>query len=68
MEARTITTIDCGRLWLVGVVYYTELTIFNVGMNFHIVVTAEPAVQLIFAMATPQHCSVQQAIVLKAIG
>ena len=68
MEARAIATIDCGRLWLVGVVYYAELIVFNVGVDFHVVVAAEPAVQLIFAMATPQYRSVQQAIVLKAIG
>ena len=68
MEARTIPTIDCGRLWLVGVVYYAELTVFNVGVNFHVVVATEPAVELIFTVATPQHCSVQQTVVLKAVG
>ena len=68
VEMVSIGGVDRGVLRLVGVVHHAVLAIFYVGVHFHIVVGAEPGVQLLLAVGAPQDGTVQGAAVGKAVG
>ena len=67
VKAVAIRRINCGILRLVSVVHNAILAIFDISMDFHIVVGTEPSVQFILAVGTPQDGSVKGAAVGKTI-
>ena len=67
VKAVAISRINCGILRLVSVVHNAILAIFDISMDFHIVVGTEPSVQFILAVGTPQDGSVKGAAVGKTI-
>ena len=54
VKAVAIRRINCGILRLVSVVHNAILAIFDISMDFHIVVGTEPSVQFILAVGTPK--------------
>ena len=52
---------------LIGVIYHTILSVFHIGMNFHIIIRREPAVKFILCCRRPEHGSVQNTTVFKAV-
>ena len=64
----TVVSVDGGILRHVGVVDHAVLAVGNECVNFHIVVGGEPLVQDIFAMSSPQNCTVQDTAVLEGVG
>ena len=67
METGSVSPVNGGFLRLIGIVYNTELAVFYICMNFYIVVGAEPFVQVVLIMGTPQNRTVQQTAVFKAV-
>ena len=59
--------INGGVLRLVGVVHHTILAVLDVGMDFHIIIGAEPSMQLVLAVGTPQDGTVKGAAVGKVV-
>ena len=59
--------VNGGILRLVSVVHNAILAIFDISMDFHIVVGTEPSVQFILAVGTPQDGSVKGAAVGETI-
>ena len=68
IEAAAVAGVNGRVLRFVGVVDHAVLAVLNVGMNFHIVVRAEPFVQVGFIVGSPQDGAVQHAVVHKAVG
>ena len=66
-KAVAISRINCGILRLVSVVHNAILAIFDISMDFHIVVGTEPSVQFTLAVGTPQDGSIKGAAVGKTI-
>src|SRR5699024_11238558 len=60
--------VDGGGLGLVGVVHHAVLAVLHIGVHFHVVVGAEPGVQLLLAVGGPQNGPVEHAAVGKAVG
>ena len=54
VKAVAISRINCGILRLVGVVHHTILAVLDVGVNFYIIIGAEPCMQFLLAVGTPQ--------------
>ena len=67
VKAVAISRINCGVLRLVSVVHNAILAIFDISMDFHIVVGTEPSVQFILAVGTPQDSAVKGAAVGKTV-
>lgn len=67
VKAVAISRINCGILRLISVIHNAILAIFDISMDFHIVVGTEPSVQFILAVGTPQDGSVKGAAVGKTI-
>ena len=56
VKAVAISRINCGILRLVRVVHNAILAIFNISMDFHIVVGTEPSVQFQLQCGSPCLC------------
>ena len=69
MQVKTaaVARVNRGILRLVGVVHDAVLAVLNVGMDFDIVVRAEPFVQVGFIVGSPQNGAVQHAVVHEAV-
>ena len=53
-KAAAVCGVNGGVLRLVGVVHHAVLAVFDVGVHLHVVVGAEPCMQLLLAVGTPQ--------------
>src|SRR5699024_5545352 len=67
-KALTVGGVDGGVLGLVGVVDHAVLVVGHVGVDFHVVVGAEPGVQLLLTVGAPQDGAVEGAAVGEAVG
>lgn len=67
IEAAAVAGVNGRVLRFVGVVDHAVLAVLNVGMDFHIVVRAEPFVQVDFIVGSPQDGAVQHAVVHKTV-
>ena len=66
-KALSVPCINSCILWFIGVIYHTILSVFHIGMNFHIIIRREPAVKFILCCRRPEHGSVQNTTVFKAV-
>ena len=66
-KALSVPCINSCILWFIGVIYHTILSVFHIGMNFHIIIRREPAVKFILCRCRPEHGSVQNTTVFKAV-
>ena len=66
-KAAAVCSVNGGVLRLVGVVHYTILAVLDVGVNFYIIIGAEPCMQFLLAVGAPQDSAVQGAAVGKAV-
>lgn len=54
-------------LRFICIIHDTILSIFNICMDLHIIVGAEPAMQILFTSRTPHNTSIKYPAVLKAV-
>ena len=66
-KALSVPCINSCILWFIGVIYHTILSVFHIGMNFHIIIRREPAVKFILCCRRPEHGSVQNTTVFKTV-
>ena len=62
-KAAAVCGVNGGVLRLVGVVHHAVLAVFDVGVHLHVVVGAEPCMQLLLAVGAPQDSAVKGAAV-----
>ena len=61
-KAASVAGINGGVLRLIGIIYHTILAILDVSMNLHVIVRAEPLVQVGFIVGSPQDGAVQHEL------
>ena len=66
-KAAAVCSVNGGVLRLVRVVHYTILAVLNVGVNFYIIIGAEPCMQFLLAVGTPQDSAIKGAAVGKTV-
>ena len=59
--------VNGGILRLVRVVHHTILAVLDIGVHLHVVVGAEPCMQFLLAVGTPQDSAVKGAAVGKTV-
>ena len=66
-KAAAVCGVNGGVLRLVRVVHHTILAVLDVGVNFYIIIGAEPCMQFLLAVGTPQDGTIEGAAVGKAV-
>lgn len=57
-KAAAIATVNYSFLGFICIIDHTEFAIFHIGMHFNVEVGAEPPVQLLLTVGTPQDAAV----------
>lgn len=66
-KAAAVCGVNGGVLRLVRIVHHTILAVLDVGVNFYIIIGAEPCMQFLLAVGTPQDSAVKGAAVGKTV-
>ena len=53
IKACSVTLIYGRGLGFIGVIYHTVFAVFNIGMYFHVIVGAEPLIDIFFFACAP---------------
>lgn len=64
-KAAAVCGVNGGVLRLVRVVHHTILAVLDVGVNFYIIIGAEPCMQFLLAVGTPQDSAVRVRLLAK---
>ena len=64
-KAAAVCGVNGGVLRLVRIVHHTILAVLDVGVNFYIIIGAEPCMQFLLAVGTPQDSAVKVRLLAK---
>lgn len=67
-KRRSVAAIDHRGLRRVGVVDHAVFAVLHIGMDFHVWIRGEPAMQLVFGVCAPEYGAIQEPAVGKLYG